>query len=373
MTKCFYELLEVEKTADETQLKKSYRKLAMQYHPDRNPNNPEAEAKFKEISVAYEILSNPDKRAAYDRYGHAAFENGGGGQGGFGGFEGFDFSDMFGDIFSDFFGGGASRSRRNPNAPQKGQDMQMSIEISLEEAFWGLNKEIKIPTKVKCDDCDGTGSADGSQPQTCPQCNGRGKVVSSAGGFFMMETVCPRCKGKGHIIVNKCKTCNGTGLKTEEKKIEVKIPAGVDNQVNLRITGAGEAGKNGGPSGDLYVVVFVKEHEIYQREQENLYIKLPISMTTAALGNKIEIKGIDDEAISFEVEAGTQNGDVQKIKGKGMSSLRSSKRGDLYVEFFVQTPKGLNSKQKQLLKEFKALEKEDKGFLENFKDFLKVG
>ncbi len=366
MKKCCYELLEVEKTVTQADLKKSYRKLAMKYHPDRNPNDPQAEAMFKEISVAYEILSDDNKRSAYDRYGYQAFENGGGGHSGF---EGFDFGDVFGDIFSDFFGGGR---RRNPNAPQKGQDLQMPIEITLEEAFFGLKKEVEIPTKIKCEDCNGTGCADGSAPQTCSQCNGRGKVVSSAGGFFMMETLCPKCKGKGSVINDKCKSCNGHGLKEDSKTIELKIPAGIDNQTSLRIASGGDAGINGGPNGDLYVVILIKEHQLYQRQGAHLYIKMPIAMTSATLGTTMEIKGIDGENISFDIQEGTQNGDVQKIKSQGMSIYNSSKRGDVYIEFSVITPKNLSAKQKELLKEFKSLEKEEKTFFENLKDFLKV-
>lgn len=368
MKKDCYELLEVTQTATETEIKKSYRRLAMCYHPDKNPGNAEAEMHFKEISVAYEILSDPQKRSAYDRYGHAAFENGGAG----GGFEGFDFgnlNDMFADIFSDFFGG--SQRRGNPNAARRGQDLQYSMEISLEEAFRGIKKEIKIPTKVKCDDCNGVG---GEGVETCPHCHGRGKIVQSAGGFFMMESICPKCKGKGKIIINKCKTCGGSGLKQEEKTIELKIPAGVETQTQLRISGAGEAGLNGGSSGDLYVVIFIKEHKIYKRKVNDLYIQIPISMTSAALGDKVEVKGIDGDAVFFEIEEGTQNGSVQKIKHHGMSIYDSAKRGDLYVEFLVSIPKTLNTRQKELLEEFKSLEQEEnKGFFESLKDFLKVG
>ena len=376
----YYELLEVSKTASADEIKKSYRKLAMKYHPDRNPGDKEVETKFKEINEAYEVLKDEQKRAAYDRYGHQAFTGGMNGAGGnpFGGFE-FNFgtggfSDVFSDIFSEFMGGG--RRQNNPNAPERGADLRYNLEISLEEAFSGVQKEIKIPTTKVCEACHGHGTADGKEAEICPNCHGRGKIQRQQGGFFIVETTCPKCGGTGKIIKDKCNKCHGEGYIAHEKMLKIKIPAGVEDETRMRISKEGEAGLRGGENGDLYVFISVKDHKLYSREGSNLYASIPISMTCAALGGKIEIPAIDGEKIELEIEAGTQNEQIAKIKGKGMTIMRSHQRGDLFVKLRVETPVNLTERQKELLKEFQSISEENscqpeaKGFFDKIKDMF---
>lgn len=378
--KDYYELLEVQKSANGEEIKKAYRRLAMKYHPDRNPGDKEAENKFKEINEAYEVLKDDQKRAAYDRYGHQAFAGGMSGAGGnpFGGFE-FNFgaggfSDVFSDIFSEFMGGGR---RANPrSSAQAGADLRYNLEISLEEAFTGVEKEIKIPTTKVCEKCHGHGTADGKEAEVCPDCRGSGKVHRQQGGFFIVETTCPRCGGKGRLVKDKCKECNGNGFVANEKTLKIKIPAGVEDDTRMRISGEGEAGLRGGENGDLYVFINIKEHKLYGREGANLFADIPISMCCAALGGKIEIPSIDGQKISLDITAGTQNGSVEKIKGQGMTIMRSQRRGDLFVKLRVETPVNMTSRQKELLEEFRSLSKDDncqpeaKGFFEKIKDLF---
>lgn len=378
--KDYYELLEVSRDANGDEIKKSYRRLAMKYHPDRNPGDKEAESKFKEINEAYEILKDDQKRSAYDRYGHQAFAGGMGGAGGnpFGGFE-FNFgsggfSDVFSEIFSDFMGGG--RRQANPNAPERGADLRYNLEISMEEAFTGVEKEVKIPTTKLCETCHGHGTADGKAADICPDCHGSGKIHRQQGGFFIVETTCPKCQGTGRLIKDKCKTCNGEGYIAQEKTLKIKIPAGVEDETRMRIAGEGEAGLRGGPNGDLYVFISVKNHKLYTREGANLYASVPISMTCAALGGKIEIPSIDGEKLELDIEAGTQNDQVAKLKGQGMTMLRSARRGDLFVKLRVETPVNLSSRQKELLEEFRSISKDDtcqpesKSFFDKIKDLF---
>lgn len=379
----YYELLEVSKTANGEEIKKSYRRLAMQYHPDKNPGNKAAESKFKEINEAYEVLKDEQKRSAYDRYGHQAFAGGmGGGAGGnpFGG--GFEFnfgsggfSDVFSEIFSDFMGGGRPRGSRASSA-EPGSDLRYNLEISLEESFSGIEKEIKIPNSKVCETCHGHGTADGKEAQTCPHCHGRGKIQRQQGGFFIVETTCPNCNGTGRLVKDPCKTCGGQGFVAQEKTLKLKIPAGVEDETRMRISGEGEAGLRGGPNGDLYVFISVKEHKLYSREGGNLYASIPISMTCAALGGKIEIPSIDGEKMELEIAPGTQTDQVAKIKGQGMSMLRSTRRGDLFIKLRVETPVNLSSRQKELLEEFRSISKdencqpESKGFFDKIKDLF---
>lgn len=374
----YYELLEVSKSASGEEIKKAYRRLAMQYHPDRNPGNQEAELKFKEINEAYEILKDDQKRAAYDRYGHQAFAGGMGGAGGnpFGGFE-FNFgaggfSDIFSEVFSEFMGGGrgASRSYSEPGA-----DVRYNLDITLEEAFNGVEKEIKIPSTEACEECHGHGTKDGKEAPVCSHCKGSGRVHLQR-GFFVVEQACPECNGTGHVIKEKCAKCKGAGVVNKEKIIKVKIPAGIETDTRMRISGAGEAGRRGGQSGDLYVFITVRDHKLYTREGANLYARIPISMCCAALGGKIEIPSIDGEKIELDIEAGSQNDQVVKLKNQGMPMIRSTRRGDLFVKLRVETPVNLSPRQKELLEEFRSLSKDDncqpesKSFFERIKDLF---
>ena len=377
----YYEILGVSKDATTDELKRAYRSQAMKYHPDRNPNNPEAEAKFKEINEAYDVLKDDQKRAAYDRYGKQAFSGGGmGGGNPFGGF-GFDFSgagggfsDIFGDIFSEFMGGG--RQQRNPNAPQDGADLRYNLDITLEEAFNGVEKEINVPHAELCEDCHGHGTADGKEAPVCSTCHGRGKIQSQKGGFFIVETTCPTCKGKGRVVKEACKKCHGEGLVHTEKQIKIKIPAGIETDTRMRVAGAGESGLRGGQNGDLYVFINVLPHKLYVREGANLYTTVPVSMACAALGGKIEIPSIDGRKINIDVPVGTQTNQQQKVSNEGMPIIRSKRKGDLFVRFVVETPVNLNKRQKELLEEFRSLSKDEncqpqtKGFMDKIKDLF---
>lgn len=338
----YYEILGVSKTAEEREIKKAYKRLAMKYHPDRNQGDKEAEAKFKEIKEAYEVLTDSQKRAAYDQYGHAAFEQGGMGGGGFGG--GADFGDIFGDVFGDIFGGGRGRQRA-----ARGADLRYNMELTLEEAVRGVTKEIRIPTLEECDVCHGSGAKPGTQPQTCPTCHGSGQVQMRQ-GFFAVQQTCPHCQGRGTLIKDPCNKCHGHGRVERSKKLSVKIPAGVDTGDRIRLAGEGEAGEHGAPAGDLYVQVQVKQHPIFEREGNNLYCEVPINFAMAALGGEIEVPTLDGR-VKLKVPGETQTGKLFRMRGKGVKSVRGGAQGDLLCRVVVETPVGLNEKQKQLLQE----------------------
>ncbi|MBO9604014.1 MAG: molecular chaperone DnaJ [Novosphingobium sp.] len=351
----YYELLEVERTADDKTIKTSFRRLAMQYHPDRNPGDHEAEARFKAINEAYDCLKDPQKRAAYDRFGHAAFQNGGPGAGGFGG--GFggaqdfgDIGDIFETIFGNAFGAGGARQR-----PRRGADMRYDMQISLEEAFHGKHSEIEVEVSVPCEPCNGSGAEDGTGRRTCNLCGGRGKVRAQQ-GLFVIERPCPTCHGSGQVIENPCRNCRGEGRVDELQKLEVTIPPGVDNGTRIRLTGKGEAGPHGAPPGDLYIFIHVKQHPVFEREGTDLFTRMPISFTSAALGGKVEIPGLDGEVSTIEIPAGIQSGKQLRKRGAGMPVLQGRGRGDLVVEIAVETPTRLSARQKELLREFQETE-----------------
>ena len=353
----YYEVLGVDKSADDATLKKAYRKLAKKYHPDVNPGDKEAEAKFKEATEAYTILSDPEKRKQYDQFGHAAFENGGGGSGGgFGGFDfnGADMGDIFGDIFGDLFGGG-SRSRRANNGPMKGANLRARVNITFEEAVFGCEKELEIVLKDECTTCHGTGAKPGTSPVTCPKCHGEGQVVYTQQSMFgMVRNVqtCPDCHGSGKIIKDKCTSCRGTGYTSSRKKIQVSVPAGIDNGQSIRIREKGEPGTNGGPRGDLLVEVNVARHPIFQRQDMNIFSTAPLTYAQAALGGTVRINTVDGE-VEYEVKPGTQTDTRIRLKGKGVPSLRNKNvRGDHYVTFVVQVPTNLNEEAKEALRKF---------------------
>ncbi|GAB6261594.1 molecular chaperone DnaJ [Photobacterium sp. CCB-ST2H9] len=343
----FYEVLGVGRDASERDIKKAYKRLAMKFHPDRNPGDESAADKFKEVKTAYEILTDPQKKAAYDQYGHAAFEQGGmGGGGGFGG--GADFSDIFGDVFGDIFGGGGRRGGQ-PRA-QRGADLRYNMELTLEEAVRGCTKEIRVPTLVNCDTCEGSGAKKGSSPTTCGTCHGSGQVQMRQ-GFFAVQQTCPHCHGRGQIITDPCGKCHGQGRVQETKTLSVKIPAGVDTGDRIRLTGEGEAGEFGAPAGDLYVQVHVQKHAIFERDGNNLYCEVPVSFTMAALGGEVEVPTLDGR-VSLKVPSETQTGRMFRMRGKGVKSVRGGAVGDLICKLVVETPVNLSSRQKELLQEF---------------------
>ncbi|MDC0191880.1 molecular chaperone DnaJ [Alphaproteobacteria bacterium] len=342
----FYEILGLSRNASDSEIKKSYRKLAMKHHPDRNQGDKEAEKKFKEASAAYEILKDPEKRSAYDQFGHDAFR-----QGGQGGAQGFgDFAGGFSDIFEEFFGGGFGQSSRQ-RGPARGSDLRYNMMISLQEAYNGKKTEIRIPGYTSCNSCNSTGSADKSGPSTCSTCDGHGKVRSTS-GFFSIERPCPTCGGEGYSIKNPCLKCNGSGQVKKQKTISVSIPAGVDTGTRIRISGEGEPGQKGAGNGDLYIFVQVQKDNLFEREEENIFCQIPISITTAILGGEIEVPTIDGKKARLTIPSGTQSETQFRLRGKGMSILRQSRRGDMYVETNVEIPVNLNSKQKSILKEF---------------------
>ncbi|ETS32460.1 molecular chaperone DnaJ [Photorhabdus khanii] len=335
-----YEVLGVSKTADEKEIKKAYKRLAMKYHPDRNQGDKDAEGKFKEVKEAYEILTDDQKRAAYDQYGHAAFEQGGMGGGG----GGADFSDIFGDVFGDIFGGGRRQQR-----PSRGADLRYSMELTLEEAVRGVTKEIRIPTLETCDACHGSGAKAGTSPVTCSTCQGSGQVHMRQ-GFFTVQQPCPHCHGRGQIIKDSCNKCHGHGRVEKYKTLSVKIPAGVDTGDRIRLSGEGEAGGKGAPAGDLYVQVQVKKHHIFEREENNLYCEVPVNFAMAALGGEIEVPTLDGR-VKLKIPAETQTGKMFRMKGKGVKSVRGGVQGDLLCRVVVETPVKLNERQKELLRE----------------------
>ncbi|MBI6527805.1 molecular chaperone DnaJ [Proteus vulgaris] len=369
----FYEVLGLSKNADEKEIKRAYKRLAMKYHPDRNQGDKESESKFKEIKEAYEVLSDAQKRAAYDQYGHAAFEQGGfGGQGGGGFGGGADFGDIFGDVFGDIFGGGRRQQRAS-----RGSDLQYNMDLTLEEAVRGVTKEIRIPTLETCDKCHGSGAKEGTSAETCSTCHGAGQVHLRQ-GFFTVQQACPTCHGRGKVIKEPCSKCHGDGRVERYKTLSVKIPAGVDTGDRIRLSGEGEAGENGAPAGDLYVQVHVRQHHIFERDGNNLYCEVPINFAIAALGGEIEVPTLDGR-VKLKIPAETQTGKMFRMKGKGVKSVRSSTVGDLMCRVVVETPVKLNEKQKELMEQLgesfggKSGEKNtprSKSFLDGVKKFF---
>ncbi|MGO8737968.1 molecular chaperone DnaJ [Rhodoblastus sp.] len=371
---CYYEVLGVSRTCSESELKSAFRKQALKLHPDRNPGDKEAEHKFKEVNEAYQVLSDEQKRAAYDRFGHAAFEHGGGG-GGFGGFgsgEGFaaSMADIFDDLFGDVMGGRRGRS----SGRERGADLRYNMEVTLEEAFRGKTASLKIPTSITCDVCAGSGAKAGSKPKACPTCGGAGRVRAQQ-GFFAIERSCPACHGRGEVIENPCPNCAGAGRVTRERSLSVNIPAGIEDGTRIRLTGEGEAGLRGGPPGDLYIFLSVKPHPFFQREGADLHCRVPISMVQASLGGEIKAHGVDGTEIKVKIEEGTQSGRQFRMKGKGMPVLRSRDFGDLYIQVNVETPQNLTKRQKELLTEFEnesthKTHPESSGFFAKMKEFF---
>ena len=372
----YYELLGVERGADEKELKSAFRKMAMKHHPDRNPDDPAAEKKFKEINEAYEVLKDPQKRGAYDRFGHAAFEQGGGaggfGNAGFGGAAG-GFSDIFEDIFGEMMGGGRRGGARS-GGRERGADLRYNMEVSLEDAYGGKTAEISVPTAVTCETCSGSGAKPGSSPVTCNMCGGNGRVRASQ-GFFSIERTCPECQGRGEVISDPCSDCHGQGRVTMERTLSVDIPAGIEDGVRIRLGGEGEAGSRGGPSGDLYIFLSVRPHEFFQRDGADLFCKIPNSMTAAALGGQVEVACLDGTKSRVKVPEGTQTGKQFRLRGKGMPIMRSSDHGDLYIQVATETPQNLSRRQRELLEEFEQISSEENspqstGFLSRMKRFL---
>ena len=367
----YYEVLGVDRGASDDEIKKAFKKLAMKHHPDRNPDNPNAEASFKEAKIAYEVLSDNQKRATYDQFGHAGINQnmGGGGPGDFS-----DFGDAFGDIFGDIFGG-SGRSNQRSNV-YRGADLRYNMEISLDQAYKGTETKIKIPVMSVCKSCSGTGAKKGTSPSTCGRCQGTGQIRMQQ-GFFSVQQTCPDCNGTGKVIKDPCPDCNGSGRVQENKTLSVKIPAGVDDGDRIRLSGEGEAGVNGGPSGDLYVVISLKKHEIFERDGGNLHCEMPISFSTAALGGQIEVPTLDGSA-KIKIPAETQSGAVFRLRGKGIKPIRESQHGDLHCHVVVETPVRLNDNQKKLLKELEKLNQVDSSkhsprsetWLDKVKDFF---
>jgi molecular chaperone DnaJ len=345
----YYEILGVAKDASEADLKAAFRKLAMKYHPDRNPGDQEAEKQFRELNEAYDVLKDEQKRAAYDRYGHSAFANGNGASAG-AGFGGGNFSDIFEDLFGDFMGGGR-RQRGNPNAPTRGSDLRYNLEISLDEAFQGKEKEVRITTSASCGECEGSGSEKGSKPTICNTCGGVGKLRAQQ-GFFTVERSCHTCSGSGQIIKNPCKKCGGSGRVRQDKTLKVTIPRGVDEGTRIRLSGEGEAGSKGGSAGDLYIFLSIAPHRFFKREGADLHCQVPIRMTTATLGGFIEVPTLESTTARVTIPAGTQTGQQFRLRDKGMPIVHSSARGSIFVHVMVETPVNLSKDQKELLKKF---------------------
>ena len=367
----FYELLGLQRNASPDDIKKAYRKLAMQHHPDRNQGDQEAEQKFKTISEAYEILKDDQKRAAYDRFGHAAFENGGGrnGTGDFG------FAAGFADIFDEMFGDFGGQRRGERGGGNRGNDLRYNLEIALEESFKGKQTTVRVTTLAPCEPCGGSGAAAGSRPVNCPTCHGTGRIRAQQ-GFFTIERTCASCHGAGRVIENPCKSCAGQGRVRKEKSLAVSIPAGVEDGTRIRLAGEGEAGLRGGSAGDLYIFLAVKPHGIFQRDGANIHCRVPISMPSAALGGSIEVPVVDGARAKLNIPAGTQSGHQFRLRGKGMTVLRSPSRGDMYVEVVVETPVHLSKRQQELLREFEKAgessktQPESEGFFAKVKEFF---
>jgi molecular chaperone DnaJ len=363
----YYEVLGVQRGASDADLKAAFRKLAMQHHPDRNPGDKDCEHKFKELNEAYDVLKDGDKRAAYDRFGHAAFEQGGGGAG-----FGADFASTFSDIFDDLFGMGGRRGRGSGR--ERGSDLRYNMEITLEEAFVGKTAEVRLPTSVTCEKCSGTGAKPGSKPKTCPTCAGQGKIRHSQ-GFFTLERTCVACQGRGQVIESPCASCAGSGRITRERTLSVNIPAGVEDGTRIRLGGEGEAGLRGGPSGDLYIFLSIASHQFFQRDGADLHCRVPVSMVSAALGGDFEVPTIDGTVTRVKVPAGTQTGRRFRLQAKGMPVLRTRQMGDMYVQVIVETPQNLTKRQRELLREFEKLssketQPESAGFFTKVKEFF---
>ena len=366
----FYETLGVDREIDDAALKKAYRKLAMEHHPDRNPGDKNAEAKFKDINAAYDALKDPEKRAAYDRFGHAAFE--GGGPAGGGGAQGFDFGSGFADIFDEMFGDFVGGGRRGTDDASRGNDLRYNMEITLEEAYKGRKTTIRVPTSVSCETCDGSGAKSGTKPVNCGSCHGRGRVRATQ-GFFTIERTCPACNGAGKVVQDPCGDCRGTGRTLKERTLSVTIPPGVDDGTRIRLPGEGEAGLRGAPAGDLYIFVSITPHRFFQRDGANVYCRVPIPMTTAALGGSVEVPTVEGNRARVNVPSGTQAGAQFRLKNKGMSVLRSKSRGDMYIEVAVETPRNLSKSQQEMLREFEKsggsqTSPESEGFFSKVKD-----
>jgi molecular chaperone DnaJ len=363
----YYEVLGLQRTATDVEIKASFRKLAMKHHPDRNPGDAECEHKFKEINEAYDVLKDGDKRAAYDRFGHAAFEHGGGMHG-----FGADFGSTFADIFEGIFGMAGARGRASGR--ERGSDLRYNMEITLEEAYSGKTAQIRIPTSVTCEVCSGTGAKAGTKPKPCATCGGVGKI-RHAQGFFTLERTCPACQGRGQVIDNPCPTCSGGGRVMRERTLSVNIPAGVEDGTRIRLAGEGEAGLRGGPAGDLYIFLSIEPHEFFQRDGADLHCRVPISMVAAALGGDFEVPAIDGSKVRVKVPAGTQTGRRFRLAAKGMPVLRAKQMGDMYVQVVVETPQNLTKRQRELLAEFENLssdttQPESVGFFSRVKEFL---
>src|SRR5262245_23022937 len=364
----YYEILGVERSCSDGDLKAAFRKLAMKYHPDRNPGDKDCEHQFKEINEAYDVLKDADKRAAYDRFGHAAFEHGAGAGAGFG----TDFASTFADIFDDLFGMGGRRGR--PSGRERGADLRYNMEIRLDDAFAGKTAQVRIPTAVTCEACSGSGAKPGSKPKACPTCNGQGKI-RHAQGFFTMERTCPASHGRGQVSDDPCPSCSGSGRVTRERTLSVNIPPGVEDGTRIRLAGEGEAGARGGPSGDLYIFLSLAQHPFFQRDGADLHCRVPISMVTAALGGAFDVPTIDGGQTRVKVPEGTQSNRRFRLSGKGMPVLRTRQHGDMYVQVLVETPQKLTKKQKELLQEFEKhssneTQPEAAGFFSKVKDFL---
>jgi molecular chaperone DnaJ len=371
----YYDVLGIKRGASDAEIKSAFRRLAKEHHPDRNPGDKTAEQKFKEINEAYEVLKDEQKRAAYDQFGHAAFEGGGRGPGGFGPDFSSSMSDIFDDLFGEFMGG--RRGPRQRTARERGADLRYNMEITLAEAYTGKQAQIRVPTSVTCETCSGTGARAGSRPTTCQTCGGSGKVRASQ-GFFTIERTCPTCQGRGETIDDPCPECHGQGRVTKERTLAVSIPPGVEDGTRIRLAGEGEAGRRGGPTGDLYIFLSIKPHEFFQRDGADIFCRVPISMTTAALGGHVDVPTVEGSRVRMPVPAGTETGKQFRLKGKGMPVLRSKVHGDMYIQVEVETPKNLTRKQRELLEEFeresnKETNPASSGFFARVKEFFDPG
>jgi molecular chaperone DnaJ len=370
----YYDVLGLARGASEQDIKSAFRRLAKEHHPDRNPGDTTAEQKFKEINEAYEALKDPQKRAAYDQFGHAAFDGSRGGAGGFGPDFASSMSDIFDDLFGEFMGGRRSSARGQRSGRERGADLRYNMEITLAEAYSGKQAQIRVPTSVVCEVCSGSGAKVGTRPTTCPTCSGAGKVRASQ-GFFTIERTCPSCQGRGEFIEDPCPSCAGAGRVTKERTLAVNIPAGVEDGTRIRLAGEGEAGMRGGPTGDLYIFLSIKPHEFFQRDGADIFCRVPIAMTTAALGGHIDVPTVDGGRVRMPVPAGTETGKQFRLKGKGMPVLRSKVQGDMYIQVEVETPKNLSRRQRELLEQFeqesnKETNPASSGFFSKVKEFF---